>query len=225
MTAKKPWLRKGLTLDQRIEAGTPTIMDIIRPDERHAEECRNEMIEQLRGIGKIDLHEATPRQMRKSVLATATKVKEAQTIFASVPWQWYRRPEIEEKFEGLIKDLEAMASRLVHTVKGPTVATELDSRRKGACTFHANFVLDTMGTRGRPTTSEKGRFVHLSEVMFEVASGHRGSLVKAVKSFVKRFGVDLQDPKRKTSGWALGQRETRVKVIYGPLGRVPKQTG
>src|SRR5262245_41928390 len=95
---RKPWLQRGLTLDQRIDVGLPVVMKSIRPEKaypsasqykyrwQHVEECRNLIVSGIRQIAERDADRVTWRTKRKAIVNAATKVRAAQKALEAVPY-------------------------------------------------------------------------------------------------------------------------------------------
>jgi hypothetical protein len=186
--SNKPWLRHGLTLEQRIALGLPAALRIILPADANDEACRAEVSRYVRNIAAVELHNATFREMRSGILAVATKVREAREALATEPFYWSQKREVEGELEHLVGDIEAEASSIPTGRGGGSHQAHVDRERRGVSAFLAADLLVNWGRRGRPTTTAEGFFVQLAEVMFEMATGNRGNLVKAVKDFAKTHG-------------------------------------
>jgi hypothetical protein len=195
--SKKPWLRKGLTLDQRIELGLPVVMERIQPEKaapsasqykyrwQHVEECRNLIVSGIRQIAERDADRVTWRTKRKAIVNAAAKVRAAQKALEAVPYS-----VAEVMVCAIADELEADAKIIPTGRTGASRQARTDKARKDDCVFLA-FQLHEFGKSNLPFSTTKHKFFdYLVELLFQIATGRRGSVTKAIKAFFKKYGFE-----------------------------------
>ena len=120
---RKPWLRPGLTLDERIAIGLADVMRRVKPEDhpsfdsmfkhrwKHVEVCRNRVNGHIRWIAAIELDPATPLQKRNAILDAAKKVREAKSALTMVPWPLTKQQDKASTLERIADEIEKAADR------------------------------------------------------------------------------------------------------------------
>jgi hypothetical protein len=173
-----PWLKRGLSLDQRIDAAMSEITDVVRPSERDKECCIGVVRAGLQAIGRDDSLNQ-PKVVQKRLLDAAAKLREG---LAGAVFDFREDAETIERVAGRTE--EWGRSLLDHRRRE-------GRRRKDAAVGFAHLILGELGTRGQPTTYLDGCWVQLATVMYEAATGTACAgdfLWRAVKDYSRRTG-------------------------------------
>src|SRR5262245_17458780 len=76
MPRTPPWLKRGLSLDQRIDAAMPEVVNIVRPPEGEDKECCMGVVRAaLQAVARDDSPKR-PKVERKRLLDAAAKLRE-----------------------------------------------------------------------------------------------------------------------------------------------------
>ena len=176
---RPPWLKRGLSLDQRIDAVMPEVINIVRPSEGETKErCVGVVRAGLQAIGRDDSLNQ-PKVVQKRLLDAAAKLREG---LAGAVFDFREDAETIERVAGRT---EEWGRSLVDHRRREGM------RRKDAAVGFAHLILKELGTRGRPTTYLDGFWVQLATVMYEAATGTACAedfLWRAVKDYSRRTG-------------------------------------
>ena len=198
---RKPWLRPGLTLDERIALGLASVMNQVKPEQhpsfnsmfkhrwKHVDVCRNRVNGHIRWIASIELDPATPLQKRNAILDAAKKVREAKSALTVVPWPQTKQQDEASTLERIADEIEKAADKIPAKHGGGSPEKKTDSARKSPsveCAF--DLIVNWGGNIPIATTKNKA-FAALAQTLFEIATGRSGDLTKEVKTFFRDHAV------------------------------------
>jgi len=157
---RPPWLKPGLSLDQRIDAAMPEVISIVRPSEGEDKDwCIGIVRAALRDIIAKDDSLRRPKVVQKQLLNAAAKLREG---LAGAVFDFREDAETIERVAGRTE--EWGRSLVDHRRRE-------GRRRKDVAVGFAHFILKELGTRGQPTAYLDGYWVQLATVMYEAATG------------------------------------------------------
>ena len=179
MPHRSPWLKRGLSLDQRIDAVMPEVIKIVHPPEGEDKEwCVGVVRAGLQAAGRGESL-SRPKVEQKRLLAAATKLREG---LAGAVLDFRQDAETIER---IIESTEEWGHSL------SDYRRREGRRQKDIAVGFAHFILKEFGTRGQPTTYLDGYWVQLATIMYEAATGTACTgdfLWRAVKDYNKSAG-------------------------------------
>jgi hypothetical protein len=206
MSRKLPWLKKGITLDQRIGLGLPEVMKIVQPENaspwgsvytyrwQHVQACRKYTIGKIRALAEMDV--VTPRVRREALLNAATKVREAQEAVAALPYR-----DRDADVLGALADVfevEARRIPLGRAGAGGSPQARADKVRKLLCADLAHDLLSadwsSIGADRSLSTTKHKLLDYFACLLFQIATGRKGSVTKALKEYFKENDIKAFKP-------------------------------